>query len=79
MALTMWSRTLLSGLNERDNFRAWLFYADPDYETSLDHLEANTSVPVDISTMDGPQVVRARQLYSILVGSLKRENHTYVS
>ena len=54
-----------------DNFRAWLFYADPDYETSLDHLEANTSVPVDISTMDGPQVVRARQLYSILVGSLK--------
>ena len=54
-----------------DGFRAWLLYADPEYETSLDHLESNTATPVDISTMDGPQVSRARQLYSILIGSLK--------
>ena len=25
-----------------DNFRAWLFYADKEYEASLDHLENNT-------------------------------------
>ena len=28
-----------------DNFRAWLFYADPDYEMSLDHLDSTFMWP----------------------------------
>ncbi len=54
-----------------DNFRAWLFYAEPEYEASLDHLEANTATPIDLTTLDTAQTQRARQLYSILVGSLR--------
>ena len=54
-----------------DNFRAWLFYADKEYEVSLDHLENNTATPVDMSTMDLGQQERSKQLYSILIGSLR--------
>ena len=54
-----------------DNFRAWLFYADKEYEVSLDHLENNTATPVDMSTMDPGQQERSKQLYSILIGSLR--------
>ena len=55
-----------------DNFRAWLFYADKEYEASLDHLENNTATPIDMSTMDSSQQDRSKQLYSILIGSLRR-------
>ena len=54
-----------------DNFRAWLFYADKEYEVSLDHLENNTGSAVDMSTMDTNQQERSKQLYSILIGSLR--------
>ena len=54
-----------------DNFRAWLFYADKEYEASLDHLENNTATPIDMSTMDSSQQDRSKQLYSILIGSLR--------
>ncbi len=54
-----------------DGFRAWLFYAEPEYEAALDHLESNTTVPIDLSTMDTAQAQRSRQLYSILIGSLR--------
>ena len=54
-----------------DNFRAWLFYADKEYEVSLDHLESNTATPIDMSTMDAGQQDRSKQLYSILIGSLR--------
>ena len=54
-----------------DNFRAWLFYADKEYEVSLDHMENNTATPVDMSTMDLGQQERSKQLYSILIGSLR--------
>ena len=30
-----------------DNFRAWFFFAEPEYGASLDHLESNTSTPID--------------------------------
>ncbi len=54
-----------------DNFRAWLFYAEKEYETSLDHLETNTATPIDMSRMDTGQQERSKQLYSILIGSLR--------
>ena len=46
-------------------------YADKEYEVSLDHLENNTATPVDMSTMDPGQQERSKQLYSILIGSLR--------
>ena len=49
-----------------DSFRAWLFYAEPEYEASPDHLEGNTATPSDLTTLGLPQVQRARQLYSFL-------------
>ena len=54
-----------------DNFCAWLFCADKEYEVSLDHLESNTATPIDMSTMDLGQQERSKQLYSILIGSLR--------
>ena len=54
-----------------DAFRAWLFCAEPEYEAALDHLESNTTVPIDLSTMDTAQAQRSRQLYSKLIGSLR--------
>ena len=54
-----------------DNFRAWLFYADKEYEAGLDHLESNTSVAIDMSTLDVTVQERSKQLYSILIGSLR--------
>ena len=54
-----------------DNFRAWLFYADKEYEVSLGHLESNTSTPIDMSRMGSGQQDRSKQLYSILIGSLR--------
>ena len=54
-----------------DNFRAWLFFADKEYEVSLDHLKNNTATPVDMSVMDPSQQERSKQLYSILIGSLR--------
>ena len=54
-----------------DNFRAWLFYADKEYEAGLDHLESNTATPIDMSTWDVAVQDRSKQLYSILIGSLR--------
>ena len=54
-----------------DNFRAWLFYADKEYEASLDHLESNTATPIDMSTLDVAVQDRSKQLCSILIGSLR--------
>ena len=54
-----------------DNFSAWLFYADKEYEAGLDHLESNTAAPIDMSTLDVAVQDRSKQLYSILIGSLR--------
>ena len=54
-----------------DNFRAWLFYADKEYEAGLDHLESNPATPIYMSTLDVAVQDRSKQLYCFLIGSLR--------
>ena len=52
-------------------FKAWLFYADSEFEAMLLHVEENIATPVDVSGFSDENKERVAQLYSILTGILK--------
>ena len=52
-------------------FKAWLFYADSEFEAMLLHVEENIATPVDASGFSDENKERVAQLYSILTGILK--------
>ena len=52
-------------------FKAWLFYADSEFEAMLLHVEENIATPVDVSGFSDENKERVAQLHSILTGILK--------
>ena len=52
-------------------FKAWLYYAESQYEKKLTYVEDNVKGAQPLSGMNSDSKIRAEQLYSILTGLLR--------
>ena len=52
-------------------FKAWLYYAEKEYEKELTYVEDNVKTSQPLSSMNEDSKSRAEQLYSILTGLLR--------
>ena len=52
-------------------FKAWLYYAESEYENELTYVEDNVKTAQPLSGMNQDSKVRAEQLYSVLTGLLR--------
>ena len=53
-------------------FKAWLYYAEKEYEKELTYVEDNVKTSQPLSSMNEDSKARSEQLYSILTGLLLR-------
>ena len=52
-------------------FKAWLYYAEKEYEKELTYVEDNVKTAQPLSSMNEDSKARSEQLYSILTGLLR--------
>ena len=52
-------------------FKAWLYYAEKEYEKELTYVEDNVKTTQPLSSMNEDSKARSEQLYSILTGLLR--------